>query len=140
MKKLILLFALSVIASVSQAYEGTPAKQVSLFFTEVAEGKISQAIDHLYVSNPIVMQRAQELTLLKQQLGNIEPLYGAFLGTEAVHFEQLSDSLVRIVQIVKYEQQPVTWEFYFYKPKQAWIVSQALFTDQFQVLDLKGKQ
>ncbi|WP_299006277.1 hypothetical protein [uncultured Shewanella sp.] len=61
MKKLILLFALSVIAPMTLAYEGAPAKQVSQFFTEVAEGKISQAIDHLYASNPLVMQRAQEL-------------------------------------------------------------------------------
>ncbi|MCL1127765.1 hypothetical protein [Shewanella surugensis] len=137
MKKSLFISLLFCVSFMSHAYYGDPKQQVSHFFTELGKGEISQAVDNLYASNPLAAQKSQELTLLKQQLGSIEPLYGKFLGSEDMHYEVISDSVVRVVRMAKYEQHPVTWEFYFYKPKKTWMISQALFVDQFQVVDLK---
>lgn len=137
MKYLLLTVILTTLSSVSLAYEGVPARQVEMFFSELSEGKVNEAIDHLYSSNPAMQQKIQALTVLKQQLASLPPLYGNLIGTENISQEELSPSLVRIVQVAKHEIHPIVWEFYFYKPKDKWIISQAMFVDQFQVVGAK---
>lgn len=137
MKRLLVGLCLLFCTSLAFSYEGNPKEQVAQFFKDLLANKPSQAVDNLYSSNPLVGQKAQQLTLLKQQLGTVSALYGKIIGTENVHYEQFSPSLVRIVEIVKYEAHPITWEFYFYKPNKKWMISQGLFVDQFQVIDKK---
>ncbi|MEE2730043.1 MAG: hypothetical protein VYA55_04435 [Pseudomonadota bacterium] len=74
----------------------------------------------------------QTLTVMKTQLASVTTFFGSYLGFEIIAEEELSPSLVRISAIAKYELHPVGWEFYFYKPRNKWIISQALFADQFQ--------
>ncbi|MDX1757389.1 MAG: hypothetical protein R3175_15135 [Marinobacter sp.] len=137
MKCLLTALIVSVLASVSHAYEGEPAKQVDRFFAELSAGKVNESIDNLYASNPAMQQKIQALTMLKQQLASLIPLYGSMLGNENVSREELSPSLMRIVQVAKHELHPVIWEFYFYKPEDKWIISQAMFVDQFQIIGAK---
>jgi len=137
MKYLITTLIAIILSPLSYAYEGIPSKQVDLFFSELSAGKTNEAIDNLYASNPAMQQKIQALTVLKQQLASITPLYGNMLGNEKISQEELSPSLVRIVQMAKHELHPVVWEFYFYKPKNKWIISQAMFVDQFQVVGAK---
>lgn len=137
MKHLLLTAILTTLSSASLAYEGVPTKQVEMFFSELSEGKVNEAIDHLYSSNPAMQQKIQALTVLKQQVGSLPPLYGNLIGIENISREELSPSLVRIVQVAKHEIHPIVWEFYFYKPKDKWIISQAMFVDQFQLVGAK---
>ena len=137
MKSLIAMIVILTISSVAFAYEGTPEDQIALFFKDIAAGKFTEAIDNLYSSNPAMSQKQQQLTLLKQQIGTVTTLYGTFIGSENIHYEKLSPSLIRIVQVAKHEVHPVLWEFYFYKPRDNWIISQGLFVDQFQVAGTK---
>ncbi len=130
---LLLLFSVN-----SWAYEGTPQEQVIQFFQDLAKGQASDAIDKLYASNPLIAQKSQQLMVLKQELNKVAVLYGDLLGTENVHYEQLSPSLVRIVELAKHEGHPVTWQFYFYKPHDVWMIDQGHFEDQYQLIDRKG--
>ena len=137
MKGLIIGLVLFISASGASAYEGHPKEQVAQFFKDLSSDKTTQAVDNLYSSNPVMSQKIQQLSLLKQQLGAVSTLYGKIIGTENVHYEELSPSLIRIVEIAKHELHPVAWEFYFYKPSKSWIISQGIFADQFQVLGKK---
>jgi len=137
MKKLGFLISALLVASTVQAYEGNPESQVSEFFKELKAGKFSESIDNLYSSNPLMSQKQQQLTMLKQQLSSIPALYGSFISNENISTEELSPSLVRIVEVAKHESHPVVWEFYFYKPKDKWIISQGMFVDQFQTVGAK---
>jgi hypothetical protein len=137
MKYLITIMILAALPSVSSAYDGEPSSQVEQFFTELAVGKVNESIDNLYASNPIMQQKIQALTVLKQQLASLTPLYGEVMGTENITNEKLSPSITRIVQVAKHTVHPIVWEFYFYKPKNKWIISQAMFVDQFQVVGAK---
>lgn len=137
MKHLLAILSVTILSSIAHAYEGTPSEQVEIFFAELSSGKVNESIDNLYASNPAMQQKIQALTVLKQQLSSVTPLYGAMLGNENISQEKLSPSLVRIVQVAKHELHPVVWEFYFYKPKDKWIISQAMFVDQFQVIGAK---
>lgn len=115
----------------SFSYEGSPKIQVESFFSEMSRSTGS-AIDNLYASNPAMKQKQQALTLMKSQLNSLPTFFGKYIGHEVLLKEQLSPSLFRISAVAKYEMHPVIWEFYFYKPKSKWIVSNAVFGDQFQ--------
>ena len=137
MKQLLTSIMLLALSLPVFSYEGSPSDQVKQFFAELSSGKVNESIDGLYASNPVMQQKIQALTMLKQQLGTVSALYGNLLGNENVSIENLSPSLIRIVQLAKYDIHPVVWEFYFYKPNKKWIISQAMFVDQFQVVGAK---
>jgi len=137
MKRISTLVLSVALAATSHAYEGNPSEQVSGFFRDMIAGDSNKAIESLYSSNPMMLQQPQQLVLMKQQVSNIAPLYGKILGSENIHKEELSPSVTRIVNVAKHENHPVVWEFYFYKPKDKWVISQAVFVDQFQTLDAK---
>lgn len=137
MSRLFKVLVLATLSSVSYGYDGPPAKQVESFFAEVSAGKVNESIDNLYASNPAMQQKAQALILMKQQLASLAPLYGKIIGTENISNEEISPSIVRIVEVVKHDLHPVIWEFYFYKPTDKWIISQAMFVDQFQAVGAK---
>ena len=128
------LAALALACSNSAAYDGSPGEQVSAFFADLSKGSANDAVDGLYSSNSAFKQKIQALTVLKQQMASVPALFGAYLGMELVHEEQISPSVMRVVAIEKREIHPIIWEFYFYKPKENWVISQAVFGDQFQNL------
>ena len=74
------------------------------------------------------------MTTLKQQTESGLPLYGKVLGYEVVYNEQLSNSLARLVYILKLERHPTIWEFYFYKPGDQWILINVKFNDKLDML------
>ena len=136
--KRVLVFTAALFFCISaKAFEGSPTQQVAKFFSTVKSGENAEAVDRLYSSNPLLNQKPQQLAMLKQQLGTIVSLYGNLSGTENIHTEQLSSSLVRIVELAKHEQHPVVWEFYFYKPNEKWFISQGTFNDQFKSIGAK---
>ncbi len=134
MKKIALLLLLLLIPTITHAYEGSPKQQVADFFKDLSAGKNNEAIDNLFLSNPTMKQRMQELTLLKQQILMIESIYGKSIGQEDFAIEQPTKSITRIVTVDNHEHHPIVWEFYFYKSGDKWIVSHATFNDQFSNL------
>ena len=134
MKKAVFLILLLLLPVTSFAYEGSPEEQVASFFNDLSTGKSAEAVDNLYSSNPAFKEKIQQLTVLKQKLPMIDILYGKSLGQESCIVEHPTPSVTRIVMVDKHEKHPIVWEFYFYKPHDKWIVSQGVFTDQFDFL------
>lgn len=131
MKRLIVLSVMFLMSSTSFAYEGTPEMQIENFFIDLSTGKVNEAIDNLYSSNPLMNQKIQQLTLLKQQVGMISTLFGKHIGVEEYSNELVTPSIKKIVKVEKFENHPVVWEFFFYKPNDKWIISKGTFNDQF---------
>jgi hypothetical protein len=131
MKKLIIICILFLMSSTSLAYEGDPETQVENFFKDLSSGNVNEAIDSLYSSNPLMNQKIQELTLMKQQVAMISTLFGKHIGVEEYSNELLTPSITKIVKVEKFENHPVVWEFFFYKPHDKWIISKGTFNDQF---------
>ncbi len=135
MKKLVPLvvtFVWVIFADICYAKE--PIEFTVEFFKMVEAGKISEAYDQLFVGSQIPKQKPQAVDLLKRQTSSGLPLYGKILGHEKIREERIGKSIVRLVYILKSEQAPTTWEFYFYKPKNNWFLSNVIFNDQFQLL------
>ncbi|HET6464726.1 MAG TPA: hypothetical protein VFH55_03845 [Nitrospiria bacterium] len=127
-----LLFLLP--AAAFAAEPASPKAMIETFFGEVQKGNIAGAYDQLFTGSPIPTDKPQAVTVLKQQTQANLPLYGKILGIEVVHEEKISDSVMRFVYILKTEKAPLTWEFYFYKPKAEWYLANINFNDQFNFL------
>ncbi len=127
---LLLLFYQSSIADV-------PTDKSDSFFRSIIKGHISQAYDQLFIGSSIPKDKPQAVTLLKQQTKTGLPLYGKILDYELVSKEKFGNSLTRLVYILKSEKHPTTWELYFYKPKENWVLSNIQFNDQFNFLSNK---
>ncbi len=137
MKKMFLTIALLFLplASLSAAAAETPKQKVEKFLAGLQQGKVSESYDELFVGSNISKAKPQAVTTLKHQTKSGLPLYGKVLGYEVVHNEQLSNSLARLVYILKLERHPTIWEFYFYKPGDQWVLINVKFNDK---LDLLG--
>jgi hypothetical protein len=124
-------------AAVFSAEPASPKAMIETFFGEVQKGNIAGAYDQLFTGSTIPVDKPQAVTVLKQQTQASLPLYGKILGFELVHEEKLSESVIRYVYILKTEKAPLTWEFYFYKPKADWFLANINFNDQFNFLGSK---
>lgn len=135
MKFIICLMAF--FSTVCWSYDGMPSEQVERFFSDYSKHEYGKAIDQLFDKNPVMKEQMDKLSIVKQQMSTIEDLYGKYLGNENVHYEELSPSLTRIVQVAKHEFHPMIFEFYFYKPQEEWITSVSTFNDSFNYLNAK---
>jgi hypothetical protein len=138
MKRGLFLLALFFIsATVSAQGQTSPKAMVETFLGTVQKGNANAAYDQLFVGSSIPTDKPQALAALKQQTQAGLPLYGKILGHEIVLEEQLSESVVRYLYFLKTEKLPITWEFYFYKPKSQWVLVNIIFNDQFNLLGTK---
>lgn len=132
---LLALFFTSV--TVSAQSPASPKAMVETFLGSVQKGNANTAYDQLFIGSSIPTDKPQALAALKQQTQSGLPLYGKVLGYELVLEEQLSESVVRYLYFLKTEKAPITWEFYFYKPKSQWVLVHVIFNDQFNLLGTK---
>lgn len=115
----------------------SPSEQAERFLTEVGGGGVEGALDTICAGS-LLAANVQQLVLLKGQIEMALPLYGGVLGFEKVEEEVFGDSLVRLTYLQKFERHPLVWEFFFYRPKDGWVLSNIQFADQFALLSGSG--
>lgn len=128
MKQVIFGFALLFVTAVS--YAQTPSERVEQFLRQVTTSESDQALDALFAGSGFAESKPQDIITLKSQTKMAMGLYGIPIGIEKIREEDISPSLKRLVYLQKFEKYPVGWEFYFYKPKDKWLLYQLNFKDQ----------
>ena len=108
-------------------------KSVKNFMAALQTGEVDAAYDGL-LTNPAWAAQQQQVAALKQQTQKALTLYGQLLGYEFVKEQKYGKSLVRLVYIIKSEQKPLTWEFYFYKANSDWQMVNFNFNDKYDLL------
>lgn len=124
-----------LVSSIVWAEEKPPyLLKAELFLTKVMEGQIDEAYDKIFQDSIIPKLKPQMLDFVKRQTAIGVAMYGKLLGFEFIKQQKYGASIVRVVYTLKAEQLPLTWEFYFYKPKSDWILVNVTFNDQFDLL------
>jgi hypothetical protein len=103
---------------------------VEQFLQQVTTSQSDQAFDKLFAGSGFAEQKPQELAMVKTQTKSAMSLYGKPIGFEKIREDDLSPSVKRLVYVQKFEGLPVAWEFYFYKPHEAWLINTIRFKDQ----------
>ena len=129
------LIGIVIITTAQYSFAKDPIEFTTEFFKLVEVGKISEAYDRLFVGSQIPAQKPQAVDMLKSQTSSLLPLYGNIVGLEKIRDEKIGRSIVRLVYVLKLEIAPTIWEFYYYKPKDQWILTTVRFNDQFKSME-----
>jgi len=74
-----------------------------------------------------------ENQLLGQE-GTIRQSYGDAIGSVLISRENLKDTILKVVYVVKYERHLIRWSFIFYKPYDSWILDYFNYDDDIEAL------
>jgi hypothetical protein len=135
--KNILIVMLVLVPLSGFAGETSPKAVAEQFLSSLPKGRIDASYDQLFNGSSISTDKPQGVAALKSQTEKLLPLYGTILGYELIHEENFGTSIVRLVYVLKQEKHPTVWEFYFYKPRSFWFLSNIIFNDQFNYLESK---
>ncbi|MGA9405564.1 MAG: hypothetical protein WBW71_00400 [Bacteroidota bacterium] len=119
------------------AGEQSPKAIAEQFLSSLPRQRFNASYDQLFNGSSISTDNLQAIENLKSQTEKLLPLYGGILGYELVHEEDFGTSIVRLVYILKQEKHATVWEFYFYKPRSFWFLSNIRFNDQFNFIESK---
>ena len=128
MKQVAVGLVLLVASAISHAQ--TPSERVEQFLRQVTTSESDKALDQLFAGSGFAETKPQDIVTLKSQTKMAMGLYGTPVGIEKIREEDFSPSLKRLVYLQKFEKYPVAWEFYFYKPKDTWVLNTLNFKDQ----------
>ena len=100
---------------------------------KVSEGKTIEGVE--LVKNYLIVPSA-EFEIMKNQIAMQSPMldqrFGKTIDVELAEIEEVGDSLMLILYIQKYEKHLLRWKFYFYKPKNSWVLNTFNFDDNVQ--------
>ncbi|MGA2764919.1 MAG: hypothetical protein ABSG17_16340 [Spirochaetia bacterium] len=71
---------------------------------------------------------------LKGQATTIKNSYGDPIGYVLISMENLKDTILKGVYVVKYERHLIRWSFIFYKPYSSWILDYFNYDDAIEAL------
>ncbi len=102
---------------------------------QVAKGKMQEG---LQLMKPYLIIPESEFNVMAEQLKMQEPLmkqrFGNTIGVEFVKEEEVGNSLLRIIYIQKFEKHIMRWRFYFYKPRNSWVLNTFFTDDKLQLM------
>jgi len=120
----------------AQTFAELPADIASRFLENSGGDQSDAAVEKLFEGSGFADRKPLDMAALKGQLKEIKKIYGQDFGVELVEDIELSPSLRRLIYIQKFNDSPVVWRFYFYKPKDRWMITSLNFQEQVsEVLD-----
>ena len=132
MKKLTILFTILIPLSLQAAEldsKDTARNLVKNVMSEIAKNNTIEGVSCLKPYSVIPDEEFDTIIeQLKIQSPKINKRFGNVTGIEFITEEEVGESLFRIIYIQKFERYVMRWSFYFYKPKDKWVII-TLFTD-----------
>ena len=107
--------------------------RADMFLAGIIDKEVDKSYDELF-SNSLIASKAQMVKLQKENTWAVLNTYGELLSYEFVKQQEYGDSLVRLVYVLKCEQVPLIWEFYFYKPVSDWTLVNIAFDTKYDLL------
>lgn len=107
--------------------------RAEIFLAGIIEKEVEKSYDELF-SNSLIASKAQMVKLQKENTWTVLNTYGKLLGYEFIKQQKYGDSVVRLVYVLKFEQIPLIWEFYFYKPVSEWTLVNIAFDTKYDLL------
>ncbi|MFV1983841.1 MAG: hypothetical protein ACC657_09920 [Thiohalomonadales bacterium] len=137
--KIITILMLSLIYSTS--FSATlPTKEAAKelaksVMIKVGQGKTQEGLD---LVKPYLIIPVAEFNVMKNQFAMqapmIEQRFGKSIGIEFAEIEEVGKSLMMVIYLQKFEKHVMRWKFYFYKPKNNWVLNTFNFDDKLQMM------
>lgn len=119
MKLIIACFLILVLVSCSS--NNKQQKLIDTFFLKYEQKGVESAIEHIYSSNPFMQNEGTcQRDSLTNMLNDLTKQLGKYEGHELLRKEQISKSLEIQSYLVKYERQPLRFNFILYHSMNKW--------------------
>jgi hypothetical protein len=116
---------------------GTPREQSDRFMKLIEREKVQQAYDGLFEGTVFQRKQPQAKVMMVSQTRSALELLGAPTGFEFLKAEPLGESIMRLLYVLKFEEQPMLWEFHFYMFNERWSVIKLNFDADLNTLKLQ---
>ena len=67
---------------------------------------------------------------MKMQEPVINQRFGETISVEVAAIEEVGESLMLVLYLQKFDKHVLRWKFYFYKPRDGWVLNTFMFDDQ----------
>lgn len=137
MKKILLSIVLAIICSNTFA-NTLPTKEKAKdlaknVMTEISKGNMEGGVE---LTQPYLVVPNHEFMALLDQMKMQQPVinqrFGKTLSVEVATIEYVGESLMLVLYLQKFENHVLRWKFYFYKPKDGWVLNTFTFDDKIQ--------
>ena len=117
------LLLIITLFSVSFSFaQKSPKEYTDKFFEIYTQKSVNEAVDFLYQDNPWKENIQDAINNIKEKLTGLNSRLGTYHGQVKIGEKNLKDTFVVIHYLIKYERQPLRFEFKFYKPNDEWKV------------------
>ena len=110
-----------------------PKLSAEAFLTSVQNSDIIGAYDRLFSGSPFPKDKPHDYAHLKSQTQTTMQRFGHVVGFDFIKEEEFGPSIVKLLYALRFEKQPIIWEFYFYMPKESWIVVSVKLDENFSL-------
>jgi hypothetical protein len=101
--------------------------------TEIAKGNMEAG---LKLTKPYLIVPEHEYFALIDQMKMQQPIidqrFGKTISVEVAAIEEVGESLMLVLFLQKFEKHVLRWKFYFYKPRNEWVLNTFMFDDTIQ--------
>lgn len=131
-----IICVISIIFGLSSlVFANEPSDIPEQFMKQLLAGKVIEAVDQYFSTNPLAREKPQQIQFMKTQIEAAFNMFGKPTSYELAIEDALAPSLKRYVFITKHEHHALTWEFYVYRPKDIWVANNVTFSDNFSLLE-----
>jgi hypothetical protein len=135
MKNILMILSL-VLVSTNVLADTLPSKAkakelAKSVMTEISKGNIEAGIQ---LTKPYLVVPEHEFLALidqmKMQQPTINQRFGKTISVEVAAIEEVGESLMLVLYLQKFDRHVLRWKFYFYKPRNEWVLNTFTFDDQ----------
>ena len=99
------------------------------FFKLVSEGKVTEAMDQAWATNPYSSGMADTLTNVKSQLNSSLAIVGKYRSYELLTRKEVASRYVYLSYFVAFDRQPIKFEFHCYRGNDKWALQNFKYSD-----------
>lgn len=136
-----ILFILSlVLASATALADTLPSKAkakelAKSVMAEISKGNMEAGVQ---LTKPYLVVPEHEFLALIEQMKMQQPTinqrFGKTISVEVAAIEEVGESLMLVLYLQKFDRHVLRWKFYFYKPRNEWVLNTFTFDDQIHSL------
>lgn len=121
MKKTVIVI-LFICYELNNIYAQTPQEMIDSFFKIYEKSEPSKALDDLYSHAPWLKGKNENVENLKIKFDGLKSNVGEYHGYELLNEKNIKTTFIIYTYLVKFENNPITFTFEFYKPNKDWTV------------------
>lgn len=127
MKKLLLLTL--VLCSFSSFAQSDPQKLIDEFFSRYKSKSPADAVDYIFSTNKWMTEAKDQIENIKFKLNGTIKVVGNYYGQNLITKKTVGEHLALYTFLVRYDRQPLRFNFVFYKANDQWTLYNFSYDD-----------